>query len=61
MAIQISEIGMGWYQWQLFFVIGFGWASDNFWPVITSLIFTVSPFARSPLAFSRTLDGETPL
>ena len=33
---------MGWYQWQLFVVVGFGWASDNFWPVITSLIFTVS-------------------
>ncbi|KAK2858484.1 hypothetical protein FQN49_004683 [Arthroderma sp. PD_2] len=36
----ILDIGMGWYQWQLFVVIGFGWASDNMWPVITSLIFT---------------------
>ncbi|EFR04111.1 hypothetical protein MGYG_07118 [Nannizzia gypsea CBS 118893] len=36
----ILDIGMGWYQWQLFIVIGFGWASDNMWPVITSLIFT---------------------
>ncbi|MCJ1474193.1 hypothetical protein MMC13_002851 [Lambiella insularis] len=36
----IQEIGMGWYQWQLFIVVGFGWASDNLWPVITSLIFT---------------------
>ena len=34
----IQEIGMGWYQWQLFVVVGFGWASDNLWPVITSLI-----------------------
>lgn len=25
----IKDIGMGWYQWQLFIVIGFGWASDN--------------------------------
>lgn len=31
---------MGWYQWQLFVVIGFGWAADNLWPVVTSLIFT---------------------
>ncbi|KAI1177308.1 major facilitator superfamily domain-containing protein [Nemania sp. FL0916] len=36
----IQDIGMGWYQWQLFIVIGFGWASDNLWPVVTSLIFT---------------------
>lgn len=36
----IQDIGMGRYQWQLFFVIGFGWASDNLWPVTTSLIFT---------------------
>ncbi|OZJ02111.1 hypothetical protein BZG36_05280, partial [Bifiguratus adelaidae] len=26
--------------WQLFGVIGFGWASDNLWPIVTSLIFT---------------------
>ncbi|KAK1769409.1 synaptic vesicle 2-related protein [Phialemonium atrogriseum] len=36
----IQEIGMGWYQWQLFMVVGFGWASDNLWPIVTSLIFT---------------------
>ena len=29
---------MGWYQWQLFIVVGFGWASDNLWPIVTSLI-----------------------
>lgn len=34
----IREIGMGRYQWQLFVVIGFGWASDNLWPIVTSLI-----------------------
>ncbi|KAF7594372.1 hypothetical protein BBP40_009353 [Aspergillus hancockii] len=34
----IQEIGMGRYQWQLFAVIGFGWASDNLWPIVTSLI-----------------------
>ena len=38
--LQIQDIGMGWYQWQLFIVIGFGWASDNLWPIVTSLIFT---------------------
>ncbi|KAI1004948.1 MFS siderochrome iron transporter 1 [Podosphaera aphanis] len=36
----IREIGMGAYQWQLFIVVGFGWANDNLWPVVTSLIFT---------------------
>lgn len=36
----IQDIGMGKYQWQLFVVIGFGWASDNIWPIATSLIFT---------------------
>lgn len=37
---QIQEIGMGWYQWQLFAVVGFGWANDNLWPIVTSLIRT---------------------
>lgn len=36
----IQDIGMGWYQWQLFVVVGFGWATDNLWPIVTSLIFT---------------------
>ncbi|KAF2006930.1 MFS general substrate transporter [Amniculicola lignicola CBS 123094] len=36
----IQDIGMGRYQWQLFIVIGFGWASDNLWPIVTSLILT---------------------
>ncbi|KAI0020822.1 transporter [Xylariomycetidae sp. FL0641] len=36
----IQDIGMGWYQWQLFAVVGFGWASDNLWPIVTSLILT---------------------
>ncbi|ORY57162.1 membrane transporter [Pseudomassariella vexata] len=36
----IQDIGMGWYQWKLFIVVGFGWASDNLWPIVTSLIFT---------------------
>ncbi|KAI9894175.1 MAG: hypothetical protein M1814_004029 [Vezdaea aestivalis] len=34
----IQKIGMGWYQWQLFVVIGFGWAQDNLWPIVLSLI-----------------------
>ncbi|CAL1712146.1 unnamed protein product [Somion occarium] len=33
-----QEIGMGKYQWYLFVVTGFGWFSDNLWPVVTSLI-----------------------
>ncbi|BCS23383.1 putative sugar transporter [Aspergillus puulaauensis] len=34
----IQDIGMGRYQWQLFGVVGFGWACDNLWPIVTSLI-----------------------
>ncbi|KAG6008195.1 hypothetical protein E4U21_004794 [Claviceps maximensis] len=49
----IRDIGMGWYQWQLFVVVGFGWASDNLWPIVTSLILkpVTSEFgvARPPL------------
>ena len=41
------------YQWQLFAVVGFGWASDNLWPIVTSLILTpvVNEFgvSRPPL------------
>ena len=29
MLRQIQDIGMGWYQWQLFIVVGFGWANDS--------------------------------
>ncbi|WBW70918.1 transmembrane transporter [Schizosaccharomyces osmophilus] len=34
----IDEIGFGKYQWALLFIAGFGWMSDNTWPVVTSLI-----------------------
>ncbi|EDK47170.1 hypothetical protein PVL30_002446 [Lodderomyces elongisporus] len=37
-ADAIQEIGFGKYQIGLFFVAGFGWFSDNAWPVATSLI-----------------------
>jgi len=36
----MQDIGMGRDQGQLFIVIGFGWAMDNLWPIVTSLIFT---------------------
>ncbi|KAI0299667.1 MFS general substrate transporter [Multifurca ochricompacta] len=36
----LQEIGMGKYQWYLFIVAGFGWFSDNLWPIVTGLIFT---------------------
>ncbi|KAH8091047.1 MFS general substrate transporter [Cristinia sonorae] len=35
-----QEVGMGKYQWFLFVVTGFGWFSDNLWPVATTLILT---------------------
>ncbi|KAL3494342.1 major facilitator superfamily domain-containing protein [Aspergillus germanicus] len=34
----IQDVGMGRYQWQLFGVVGFGWACDNLWPIVTSLV-----------------------
>ncbi|KAF9233402.1 major facilitator superfamily domain-containing protein [Melanogaster broomeanus] len=34
----MQEIGMGKYQWLLFIVAGFGWLSDNLWPIVTGLI-----------------------
>ncbi|GJE87464.1 MFS sugar transporter [Phanerochaete sordida] len=36
----LQEIGMGRYQWFLFVVTGFGWFSDNVWPIVRSLILT---------------------
>ncbi|EKM59977.1 uncharacterized protein PHACADRAFT_138348 [Phanerochaete carnosa HHB-10118-sp] len=36
----IQEIGMGKYQWYLFCLTGFGWFSDNLWPIVTNLILT---------------------
>ncbi|GJE87450.1 MFS general substrate transporter [Phanerochaete sordida] len=36
----IQEIGMGKYQWYLFCLAGFGWFSDNLWPIVTNLILT---------------------
>jgi hypothetical protein len=36
----LQDIGMGKYQWQLFILVAFGWASDNSWLIVTSLIFT---------------------
>ncbi|KZT25442.1 MFS general substrate transporter [Neolentinus lepideus HHB14362 ss-1] len=36
----LQEIGMGKYQWYLFCVAGFGWFSDNLWPIVTGLILT---------------------
>lgn len=37
----IDDIGFGKYQLGLFFVAGFGWLSDNAWPIVTSLIIPV--------------------
>jgi hypothetical protein len=45
---QIQDIGMGAYQHQLTAVIAFGWASDNLWPIVTSLIFTPIKAEFSP-------------
>jgi len=27
----IADMGMGRYQWQLFFLCGLGWMADNLW------------------------------
>lgn len=46
----IQDIGMGKYQWQLFVVVGFGWANDNMFPIMTSLILPsiVNEFSSRP-------------
>lgn len=45
----VQAIGMGKYQWQLFFIVGgFGWASDNLWPIVTSLILPAITSEFSP-------------
>ncbi|KAK6461224.1 putative inorganic phosphate transporter [Scheffersomyces coipomensis] len=52
----IDDIGFGRYQTGLFFVAGFGWLSDNAWPVATGLILARldevdgvhSPVGRAP-------------
>ena len=45
----VQQIGMGKYQWQLFVVVGgFGWASDNLWPIVTSLILPAITSEFSP-------------
>ena len=50
----IQDIGMGWYQYMLFIVVGFGWASDNLWPVVTSLVL-------SPIGYEfHKSDSQTP-
>ncbi|KAH9924322.1 MFS general substrate transporter [Epithele typhae] len=36
--LAFQEIGMGHYQWYLFFVAGFGWFADNLWLCLTGLI-----------------------
>jgi len=33
---------------QLFIVVGFGWASDNLWPIVTSLIFAPVKYEFQP-------------
>ncbi|KAI3617870.1 hypothetical protein CBS9595_003779 [Malassezia furfur] len=51
----VQDIGFGRYQIMLFLVIGFGWASDNLWPIVTSVI--LPPVGRE---FGRS-SNRTPL
>lgn len=51
----VQDIGFGRYQILLFLVIGFGWASDNLWPIVTSMILTPVGYE-----FHKT-DRQTPL
>lgn len=51
----VQDIGFGRYQIMLFLVIGFGWASDNLWPIVTSVI--LPPVGREFHKTSR----QTPL
>jgi len=44
----INEIGMGKYQWQLFCLVAFGWASDNSWLIVTSLMLPLPTSSTHP-------------
>ncbi|KAJ5723946.1 hypothetical protein N7488_001981 [Penicillium malachiteum] len=39
----LQDIGMGRYQWQLFFLCGFGWMADNLW--LQGVALTLTPIA----------------
>ncbi|KAJ5805573.1 uncharacterized protein N7503_003175 [Penicillium pulvis] len=39
----IQDIGMGKYQWKLFFLCGFGWLADNLW--LQGVALTLTPIA----------------
>jgi MFS family permease len=39
----LSDIGMGRYQWQLFFLCGFGWTADNLW--LQGVALTLTPIS----------------
>ncbi|KAJ5232175.1 hypothetical protein N7468_005131 [Penicillium chermesinum] len=40
----LADIGMGRYQWQLFFLCGFGWLADNLW--LQGVALTLTPIAN---------------
>ncbi|KAK9852547.1 hypothetical protein MYU51_008423 [Penicillium brevicompactum] len=39
----LQDIGMGRYQWQLFFLCGFGWTADNLW--LQGVALTLTPIS----------------
>ncbi|KAJ5574294.1 uncharacterized protein N7459_008721 [Penicillium hispanicum] len=39
----LQDIGMGRYQWQLFFLCGFGWTADNLW--LQGVALTLTPLS----------------
>ncbi|KAI5813176.1 MFS general substrate transporter [Pyronema omphalodes] len=56
----IQEIGMGRYQWGLFFVAGFGWCADNLWPqtvaiILPTIILELNPPRKEYLALSQSI------
>ncbi|KAJ3218099.1 hypothetical protein HDU67_006657 [Dinochytrium kinnereticum] len=60
----ISEIGMGRYQWTMFFVCGVGWAADNMWLQALALVlpevqsnFNITDNKTASLGTSMTLTG----
>ncbi|CAA7263985.1 unnamed protein product [Cyclocybe aegerita] len=46
----VQELGMGKYQYMLFFIAGFGWFADSVWPLITGLVLApiVAEFKFNP-------------
>ncbi|KAJ3294899.1 hypothetical protein HDU79_010278, partial [Rhizoclosmatium sp. JEL0117] len=50
----ISEIGMGTYQWKMFYLCGLGWIADNMW---LQILATILPQVKAEFSVPSSLSG----